>query len=298
MANIPDMPVDLHIHSTASDGTLTPEEIVADAAARGVSIIAISDHDTVAGVAPALVAARELSPASSVPAVIPAVELSTQQGAHEAHILGYFIDLTDARLLAQLGIVQEARRERAGEMVRRLQSLGVRITLDDVAAGANDAQQPDSIGRPHIAAALVALGACRNAQEAFAMYLKRDRPAFVPRYKMAVSEAIETIRAAGGIPVLGHPGLMGNEGVVRHIIGLGVEGLEAYHVDHSGADTRRFIAMAEVSGLLITGGSDSHGPGGPKPVVIGQVDVPDECGERLIARARETGRLHDWVREV
>lgn len=292
------MAVDLHIHSTASDGTLTPEAIVADAAARGLSVIAISDHDTVAGVRPALVAARDLPDSDTAPTVIPAVELSTQQGAHEAHILGYFIDLDDAGLLAQLDLVQQARRDRAGEMVRKLQNMGVRITLDDVAAGAPDGHKPDSIGRPHIAAALVAMGACRSAQEAFSMYLKRDRPAYVPRYKMAVLEAIETIRAAGGIPVLGHPGLMGNEGVVRHIIGLGVEGLEAYHIDHSGADTRRFVALAEATGLLITGGSDSHGPGGPKPVVIGQVDVPDECGERLIARARETGRLRNPKLEV
>jgi predicted metal-dependent phosphoesterase TrpH len=289
------MSVDLHIHSTASDGTQTPAEIVREASDRGLFAIAIADHDTVGGVAPAIEAARglEAEGGSRQPlAMIPAVELSAEQGRHEAHILGYFIDVTAGPLLEKLGAVRQARVERAQETVRKLQAAGVRIAWEDVTAGLDDLT---SIGRPHVAAALVRTGACKEPQEAFVRYLKRDRPAFVPRYKMTVAEAIETVRAAGGIPVLAHPGLIGSDGFVGYAIELGVEGLEAYHTDHSPSTTERFIKLAEEAGLLVTGGTDSHGPAGPKPVEIGSLAIPDSCAAGLIDRARETGRLRGYI---
>ncbi|MBC7288941.1 MAG: PHP domain-containing protein [Armatimonadetes bacterium] len=276
------MAVDLHIHSTASDGSLQPQEIVDVAIAKGLYAIAITDHDTVAGVEPALRAAG-----SRGVHVLPGVEISVDFAETEIHILGYFIDLDHKPLLDAMEKVRRGRLYRAEEMVRRLQNLGVGITLEDVLEESGDG----AIGRPHVARALVKVGAVSTPQEAFDRYLARGKPAYVPRYKLSPEEAVQLIIQAGGMPVFAHPGLARRDDMIDTLIPAGLLGIEAYHTEHSAAETQKYINMARRRGLFITGGSDSHGPKGPIPVEIGSVCVPDQCADRLMEWAAEHNRL-------
>ncbi len=274
------MTCDLHIHSTYSDGSQTPGEIVDEAIERSLSAIAIADHDTVQGVPPAIEAAR-----GSDIRVIPAVEISTEFKQIDIHILGYWIELDNERLLDKLLYVREARKVRAEEIVGKLRTLGIEISLEDVT------QQSDGVtlGRPHVAQALMAGGYVTGMKEAFTRYLGRDRPAFVPRYKLTPAEAVEAVLGAEGCPVLAHPALGVPDHMIEALIEAGIEGLEAYHNHHSPSNVRRVIGIAREHGLLVTGGTDSHGPKGSYPVRVGDVDVPDECAEGLIAWAEERG---------
>lgn len=275
------MPVDLHIHSTASDGTLTPAAVVEAAARARLSAIAIADHDTVAGVEPGLAAAAAVGMD-----MFPAVEISTQHGRFEVHLIGYLIDLHSAELTDALGRIQRARRERACEMVTRLQALGLPIGYEQVEAVAHG----QSVGRPHVAAALVAQGVVSRPQQAFDRYLRRGGPAYVERYRMSAREGVELVRAAGGLPILAHPGLLGRDGIIPDLAHLGLDGLEAYHVDHTPAQTAAYLRLARRLGMVVTGGSDSHGPTGPKPVAVGQVAVPDSCAEAVRVWGAARGR--------
>lgn len=276
------MPVDLHVHSTASDGTMTPAAVVEAAARAGLSALAIADHDTVAGVGPGLAAAADADLD-----MFPAVEISTQHGRFEVHILGYLIDLRCPQLTAVLERIQRARQQRAREMVRRLQALGLPIGYEQVAAVARG----QSVGRPHVAAALVARGLATRPQQAFDRYLRRGGPAYVERYRISAREAMALIRTAGGLPTLAHPGIVGRDALIPDLAQLGLEGLEAYHVDHTPAQTAAYLRLAERLGLVVTGGSDSHGPDGPKPVAIGEFVAPDECAEAVRAWGAARGRL-------
>lgn len=276
------MPVDLHLHSTASDGSLTPEEIVTAALAKELYAIAVTDHDTAAGVEPAMLSAE-----GTGLHVLPGVEISVDLADTEVHILGYFMDLHHQPLLEAMERVRDGRVHRGQEMVRRLRELGLEISFDDVLAESGDG----SVGRPHVARALERLGYVRDLQEAFDRYLGRGRPACVPRYKLLPEEAVGLIAAAGGMPVFAHPGLSRRDDMVDVLIPAGLLGLEAYHTDHSEKQTRKYINMARRRGLYITGGSDSHGPEGPVPVEIGSVFVPDCCADRLMEWATERGRV-------
>lgn len=270
------MSCDLHIHSTCSDGTQTPEEIVAEAIRKRLSAIAVADHDTVQGVLPAIAAAR-----GSDLTVIPACEISTEYEKAEVHILGYFIELDNEELTAKFRYVREARRLRGDEIVGKLRTLGVDVTIDDVLAQSGGV----SLGRPHVAQALVAKGYVSDPQEAFDRFLGRGKPAYVPRYKLSPFEAVAAVKAARGCAVLAHPALGVPDSIIIALIDAGIEGLEAYHHHHSAADTARILRIAEEQGLLVTGGTDSHGPGGSYPVEVGGIDVPDSCAEGLIAWA-------------
>ncbi len=275
--------LDLHVHSTASDGTLTPEQIVALALEKRLTALALADHDSVAGLEPALAAA-----AGTDLVVIPAVEISTDHAHTEVHILGYFVDYHHPDLLAKLSAIREARAGRADAIVARLRDLGLDITYERVLQQANGA----SVGRPHVAAVLVEEGHVNSPQEAFDRYLGRGKPAYVPRYKLTPQEAIELIRRCRGLPVLAHPGLVRDDELVREIIAWGAEGLEAYHTAHTPAHSARYARLARERGLLITGGTDSHGPGGSLPVEIGSVVIPGEPEvlEALLAWGRQHGR--------
>lgn len=275
--------LDLHVHSTASDGTLTPQQVVAVALEKGLRALALADHDSVAGIEPALAAA-----ASSGLAFLPAVEISTDYEATEVHILGYFLDYHHPELLAKLSAIREAREGRAEKMVTLLREHGLNITYEQVLERANGG----SVGRPHVAGALVASGHVGSPQEAFDRYLGRGRPAYVPRYKLTPQEAIALIRRCGGLPVLSHPGLVHNDALVREIIAEGIGGLEAYHSAHTQSANEKYARLAEEMGLLVTCGTDSHGPGGSIPVEIGSVTMPneEEALERLLEWGREHGR--------
>jgi len=283
------MAVDLHIHSIFSDGTLSPQQIVQVALDKQLTAIAISDHDSISGVVPA-----QQTAADTEVQVLPAVEISTTVDGRDVHILGYFIDLQHAGLREKLQVMRDARHQRARQIADKLEKLGISIDFEKLLEEAG----PDSIGRPHIARRLVREGYVADAKEAFARYLRRGGSAYVERYRLAPEEAVELVIAAGGLPVLAHPALDGAEQHVDSLIDHGLQGIEAYHIIHSPAQTRRYIAMAQEKGLLITGGSDSHGPEGPIPVEISAVEVPDECAERLVSWANQHQAAEAKVGEV
>ena len=272
------MRIDLHVHSTASDGTLSPAAVVAEARAHGVGILALTDHDTMGGVAEALAAGE----AEGV-RVIPGVELNTDSPAGEVHVLGYCIPPEDEAFTALLERRSRARIERAHKMVQRLHELGMPIAFDHVlrlAGGGN-------IGRPHVARALVEAGYARNVREAFDRWLYRGGPAYVPRDRLTPEEAIAAVKAAGGVPVLAHPGRIADQSVIEELIAAGLEGLECFYPEHSPEQTERYLALARKHGLLVTGGTDFHGPGSTHDTVIGSVSAPAEGAAELLRRWRE-----------
>ena len=273
------MAVDLHIHSIASDGSLAPEEIVEEAWALGLTAIAIADHDVLAAVEPA----GRRGEAVGLP-VIPAVEISTDYQQSEVHILGYWVDPSDAELEAELQHIRDGRIIRARRLVERLRALGVKLELEDVLREARGA----SVGRPHVAAALVRAGVCGSPRDAFDRYIGKNGPAYVPRVRPSVAEAIQVIVRAGGCPVLAHPALVyGQPRIVQDIARLGVQGVEVYHPKHTPGHIQTLLRVTRSLGLLATGGSDSHGAGGSDPVPIGAADVPDDCAVGLAQWRRQ-----------
>lgn len=271
------MKADLHVHSTASDGTLSPAELVGLALARGLSVLAIADHDSVDGLPEALDAARNTSLV-----VVPAVELSaiTEQG-HDVHILGYFVDTDDADFAEHLVAQRGARMQRAQRMVEALSSAGYGVTIEDVLALADGA----AVGRSHIARALVSVGHARDVRDAFDTLIGRGKPFYVPKDALTPAEVVRVILDAGGIPVLAHPAISKVEELVPEMVASGLRGLEAYHGDHTPEQRDRVAALAAHYGLLVTGGSDFHGPKAPNPP-LGSVDVPGSAIRALLAAGR------------
>lgn len=246
---------DLHLHSAASDGSQSPSGLVADCAARNLAVIALSDHDTVDGVAEAGNAAIR-----SGIRVIAAVELSADFRG-ELHILGYGIDPGDARLEAFLRGQREKRRLRIPRIVEKLRALGVPICAGDVAREAGSAAP----GRPHVARALVRLGVCADMDDAFGRYLNRDGPAYVGRELPPPADAVALIAASGGRAVLAHPGCIGLDGagletLAGRLADYGLSGLEAFYPAHNDVQVGRLLRMCRRAGLVATYGSDSHGP--------------------------------------
>lgn len=251
-----DIPIeyDLHVHTSASDGTLSPEEVLRRAARVGLKGIAITDHDTVAGLKPA----REFLASSALPVeLVPGIELNTEAGASEVHILGYFIDDNNPTLLTRLKNIRESRRGRAREMIKKLCDLGFDISYDQVDSLAGG----DLIGRPHIARALIEKGYVSSVKEAFQKYIGKGRPAFVPRYKFLPEEAIDLIRTSGGISFLAHPGLIAETKWIGQVIAYGINGLEVYYPEHHPDQVRGYLELAQKHELLVSGGSDFHGEG-------------------------------------
>lgn len=242
------MRVDLHVHSTASDGSLAPAEVVAAARAGRLDIIALADHDTTAGVA-------EAQAEAGPPAVVPAIEVSSTHGGEDLHVLGYFVDPAHPALLEHGRRAQDRRRERMRGMIRRLAALGVDVAYDDVLAEAGDAP----LGRPHLARALVKAGHVRVVSEAFDRFIADGAPAFLPIELLTPRDAIELIHAAGGVAVWAHPRLGVLERELAAFVEWGLEGIECYRPLNSTAETRRLVDAAGRHGLLTTGGSDWHG---------------------------------------
>ncbi|MBW4838205.1 MAG: PHP domain-containing protein [Paenibacillaceae bacterium] len=247
---------DLHTHTQASDGMNKPAENVRLAKEKGLTGLAITDHDTVAGIAEAQLAGKELGVD-----VVPGIEISTRAGGRDIHVLGYFLDLEDERLLERLARLRSVREERNGLIIAKLQQLGLAITLEEVKAGLTRPLRPDeSLGRPHIADVLVRKGYVSDMREAFDRYLAEGKPGYASLPRIAPEEAIAWIREAGGSPVLAHPGLYGDDELVRSILEHGKpDGIEVYHSDHGPEEELRYAAMAEQYGLIVTGGSDYHG---------------------------------------
>ena len=255
---------DLHLHTNFSDGTYTPEELTALGKRLGFHALALSDHDTVEGCA-------RMGAACAAAGIefIPASELTAEIEEHEVHLLGYFLDTTNARLLVELARFQAVRQNRIREMVARIQEMNVPLREEQVFEIAN-CRSP---GRPHVARALVKAGFCRNLDEAFERFLKKNRPAWVPKCKMGATEAIELIHHAGGLAVMAHPGLNNCDDLVPALAACGLDGLECYHTKHGAAQATHYLKMAQQSRLLVTGGSDCHGLSKGRPL-IGGIRLP------------------------
>jgi predicted metal-dependent phosphoesterase TrpH len=268
--------VDLHMHSTASDGAFAPAAVVEAAKAAGLGAIALTDHDTLGGVAEARQAGDRLGVR-----VVPGVELSAVEGDREVHVLGLHLSRLD-ELERQLVIFRTARRTRAERIVETLNRLGVPITLDAVLVEAAGG----AIGRPHVARVLVANGWVMDFREAFDRYLGAGRPAFVAKHRVSVADAIALIHCAGGLAVLAHPGSEGNRRWIEALVAVGLDGIEVRHPGHSPDDVAQLGALVEHFGLVPSGGSDWHGaPEGAR--AIGCMKVPAEWLARQEARVRE-----------
>jgi predicted metal-dependent phosphoesterase TrpH len=269
------MYADLHLHSHYSDGTFTPEEIVARAQQQGLGAIALTDHDTVEG------CPMMTSECAKVGIeFVVGTELTSEHNDHELHILAYFVDPQNQRLLCEIAKFQIVRQDRIREMVAKINALGVPLRAEDVFALANC----KSPGRPHVARTLVRHGQCRTLDEAFERFLKKGRPAWVPKSKMSALDAIELIHQAGGLAVLAHPGLNRNDQSVPELVAAGLDGIECFHTKHPPGTAQHYLGMANKHHLLVTGGSDCHGMSKGKPL-IGSVRLAREHFDKLKAAA-------------
>jgi predicted metal-dependent phosphoesterase TrpH len=266
---------DLHLHTKFSDGTYTPEELVAQARFHHFSAIALTDHDTVEGCARAAAAC-----AKEGLEFIPGSELTAEQAGVEVHILAYFVDTANPELLTELKKFQTVRQNRIREMCAKLNELGIGLQPDAVFQLANC----ESPGRPHVARALVAGKHCRNLDVAFDRFLKKDRPAYVPKFKMSAPRAIELIHQAGGLAVMAHPALNQTDAIIPAIVEAGLDGIEVFHTKHGPAANKRYMDIATKYNLLVTGGSDCHGLSKGRPL-IGTVKLDYSYVEKMKAKA-------------
>lgn len=271
--------VDLHIHSNASDGQLSPSEVIRKSAELGLSVIALADHDTVNGIAEALEAAQAYPRLT----VIPAVEINTDIPHGEAHVLGYFIDYTDRELNDSLLKLRDSRRRRAQQMIAKLATLGVHIEWERVQEIAGSG----TIGRPHIAKAILEKGYIASTREAFPKYIGKDGPAYVEREKITPTGAVELVMRASGLPVLAHPFTIPEpEEMITQLERAGLAGIEAYYNNYTDKQVSELLSLAEKHGLITTGGSDYHGFDGSFEATLGGADVPMESADQLMALAK------------
>ena len=267
---------DFHTHSTASDGTLAPEELVVASAHRGLSHIALTDHDTTGGLAEASAAGHEHGVV-----VIPGLEFSAQVDAGELHILGYAIDHEHAELQRTIEALRMSRMGRAGRILDKLDDLGIHIDRGILVQDSDD-----SVGRPHIARALVEAGVVASVGEAFNRYLGSDKPAFVDKDLIDPLKAIPLIEAAGGFAVMAHPlSVPDVRAILPGLIEAGLVGLECYYGEYDEHQHLELSGLAAEFGLLITGGSDFHGPAFKEGRDLGSVDIPTDVVRGMLERA-------------
>jgi predicted metal-dependent phosphoesterase TrpH len=268
--------LDLHVHTTFSDGDMTPEQMVQEAQEMGLAGIAITDHDDIGGVEVAIEAAG-----SSGFKIVPGVELSTSDGKSDLHILGYFIDVEDENLLKYLEMFRDARLKRGIRMVERLREMGVDIEVDTVLEIAGDG----AVGRPHIAAALLKNGCVGTVEEAFRSYIGFNSPAYVHKYQLKPSEAFDLIIRANGIGAVAHPGTSRRDDLITGFVASGMRAMEVYHPKHNDKDSARYQRLADKLGLVATGGSDTHGVRDGF-LSLGCCTVPEDTIDKLLkARA-------------
>jgi 3',5'-nucleoside bisphosphate phosphatase len=278
--------IDLHLHTTASDGVKAPAEIVKYARDKGLQAIAITDHDTTGGLKEGLAEG-----AATGFEVIPGIEISAEHLPGSMHLLGYFFDVDSPRLIERLQFLQKARAERNPKIVEKLNRLGVRITYDEVVKASGGGQ----VGRPHFAEVLMEKGYVRSFQEAFERYLKKSAPAYVDKFRFSPAEAIHFIREAGGVVVLAHPNTLDMNGAAEletllvRLVKEGLRGIEVYYPEHTALQVAQYKALAERFGLVVTGGTDYHGIEGSDleiGVGRGEMRIPYAIIESL-RKARE-----------
>ena len=267
---------DLHIHTNLSDGTFSPKKAVEYSKAKGLIAIAITDHDTCKGITPAIMAAKDLNIE-----VIPGIELSAEMDDRDLHILGYFIDWQDKEFSKKLEHIVYIRKERAKEILKRLKRVNVNISDEELFKLADSG----CVGRLHIAKLLFKKGYVSSISGAFKEYIGDNSPCYVKKFKLSPKEAVEMIKAVGGVAVLAHPKTINAkdrplEDIVALLVKDGMQGIEAYHSDNTKKDEKRFIDLAEKYNLAVTGGSDCHGFG-KKQVLIGKVKIPYEFVRKM-----------------
>ena len=273
---------DLHIHSTASDGRYNPAEIVRMAVSAGLTIIAISDHDTVDGLSAAFEAAREFPHLM----LIPAVELSTDTSSGEVHVLGYFIDYTNIDFINQLDRMRNSREIRAEKIVLKLRELGCDVEMEQIRKIAGNG----ALGRAHIAQVLLEKGYITSFKEAFNKYIGHGCPAYIGREKLTPVEAVQLILKANGLPVLAHPFTsVSPEEMINELKPVGLIGVEVYYAGYFPAEINILLNFAKKYDLIPTGGTDYHGIDATSDISIGATDVPIHYVEKLISLAERRG---------
>jgi len=266
---------DFHVHTDCSDGIFSPGEVVRLAAAAGLNMLAITDHDTLEGVAEAEICGRRLGVE-----IVAGVEMSAYHGEEEFHIIGLYVDSTDVAFLEKLNDFREARRGRIFEIVEKLKEVGVELDGDEIL----DLTKGGSATRAHVAHALVDNGYVSNLNEAFSMYVGDSGPGFVPKKYMTVEEVIVQIRNVGGVSILAHPGLTDRDGYIPLFVEMGLNGLEAFYPTYSTVQTRHYLDMARRMKLLVSGGSDFHGKHRYNSP-LGRVLVPEVFVRKITAAA-------------
>lgn len=262
---------DLHVHTHYSDSTFSPEEVVALAADRGLSAIAICDHDTVDGIGPCRKIGGELGIE-----IVPGIELTVEKDDAEIHMLGYFMDYKLGWLLRKLKELQDGRIVRMRKMMEKLREKGIGLSDEEVFGRGGKG----TIGRLHLALAILKTGKVKTIREVFENYIGFRKPCYVANIRFTPQEAVGMILKAGGVPVLAHPGCMGRDEYIPDLIECGIRGIEVYHTDHGASAVKRYETIAREEGLLITGGSDCHGMGKGR-ALLGKVRVPYTVVEDL-----------------
>ena len=270
--------IDLHTHTTASDGRCAPAELVARARDAGVAVLSVTDHDTVAGCEAAAAAC-----ATAGIEFVAGIEITAVRDDVDVHMLGYFVDPASPALLGFLAAQRQQRIDRIREMVAKLAIFGIRLDADAIVQPAID-DPGRSVGRPWIARALVAGGHVKSTNDAFGIWLSRGRPAFVPRESAPPADVIERVHEAGGLASIAHPGLVGHDEWIAPLAEAGLDAIEVYHTDHDRAATARYRALADRLNLLASGGSDFHGDPSHGATSPGAVTLPREDFDRLAAR--------------
>ena len=276
--------IDLHTHTTASDGRCTPAELVARASAAGVTVLSVTDHDTVA-------ACETVAAACAGAGIefVSGIEITAVRSEADVHVLGYFLDPRSVSLRAFLSGQRQQRVDRIRRIVSKLAGHGLHLDADAMLQPALD-DPSRSVGRPWVARAMVAAGYVKSTDVAFSSWLSRGRPGFVAREGAGPEDVIAHIHDAGGIASMAHPGLLGRDDWIGPLAEAGLDALEAYHTDHDPQDTARYLAMAERLTLAVSGGSDYHADeshGAPRP---GMTSLPPEAFERLRTIARRAPR--------
>ena len=266
------MRADLHLHTNASDGQYSPAELVE--LARKFDIIAITDHDTTEGVAPAQQAARQ----QGAPAVIPGIELSAEDADGDVHMLGYYVDIENTEFQATLTRFRDNRYRRGQLMLEKLAAMGMPLQWERVEAIAKGG----AIGRPHIARAMLEAGYVESVKDAFNRFISNDGPAYVARTRLSPEEAVALIHSAGGVAVLAHPGLLNDyRAMLLRLIAVGLDGVEVNHPSNSETARLDLRGIATSANLIMTGGSDFHGPSIKPDIQMGMVSPPDGAVDAL-----------------
>lgn len=269
--------IDLHMHTTASDGRSTPAQLVADVVARGITTMAVTDHDTTG-------AWDDTSAAAATAGVrcVPGIEITAVADGKDVHMLGYFIDCHHPELVGFLERQRIDRKRRVLEIADRLAHLGVPVNLDAAALAAGKGR---ALGRPVVAAALIAAGHVADIKEAFDTYLSEGKPGFIERVGIAPVEVVALVARAGGLCSMAHPGKTNKDHLIPDLVAAGMPAIEVHHPEHDAATTSRYRELADRFNLIATGGSDYHGPGSGRDEAFGRISLPEADFARLAERA-------------